>query len=338
MKNTDLTVTNSDETGIAVTFGKSGNSYTIDEYGNLKDIIAVGESRVGLNVGDYINYEPDETSQSTYLKDYLKESYTGSSSNSEDLTRTDLNWQILKIYVNGSMDLIGSPTDFTIHLSGARGYNNGAYVMDDICKTMYSRTGTTARSVDLEDFEKCLTEIGTTQKNNYISNTVNSLSIGTYITNVDKVNNRVTYVNSRSYYPVLWELQDNENQVYYNENTLIKEDGINISYKQADNLTVDNTYYHIAITETNYGNNYKALVNEKTFLLASRYTGTYSGNASFGLRLADSNVYGSYVFSNTGNAGTSNYSLRPVVSLGANVQVTACTGTNSTSNMHTINW
>ena len=39
MKNTDLTVTNSDETGIAVTFGKSGNSYTIDEYGNLKDIL-----------------------------------------------------------------------------------------------------------------------------------------------------------------------------------------------------------------------------------------------------------------------------------------------------------
>ena len=35
MKNTDLTVTNSDETGIAVTFVESGNSYTIDTDGTV---------------------------------------------------------------------------------------------------------------------------------------------------------------------------------------------------------------------------------------------------------------------------------------------------------------
>ena len=35
MKNTDLTVTNSDETSISVTFVESGNSYTIDTDGTV---------------------------------------------------------------------------------------------------------------------------------------------------------------------------------------------------------------------------------------------------------------------------------------------------------------
>ena len=65
-----------------------------------------------------------------------------------------------QIQKDGSMDLIGSLTTQLIYFQDAEAYNNGVYVMDDICKTLYSRGNIEARSVDLEDFESNLTETG----------------------------------------------------------------------------------------------------------------------------------------------------------------------------------
>ena len=51
-------------------------SYTADQY----------DLRAGIDVGDYVNYNP-KVASTTYSKDYLGETYTGSTSNISDLTQ-----------------------------------------------------------------------------------------------------------------------------------------------------------------------------------------------------------------------------------------------------------
>ena len=53
------------------------------------------------------------------------------------------------------MDLIGTQTSGNVELGGALGYNNGVYLLHDICNKLYSKksAGIEARSVSLEDFE-----------------------------------------------------------------------------------------------------------------------------------------------------------------------------------------
>ena len=73
-----------------------------------------------------------------------------------------MTWQILRIYADGSIDLIGSETNQSVYFKGANGYNNGVTVMNDICKTLYSRGNIEARSIKYEDIEYWLTDAGKT--------------------------------------------------------------------------------------------------------------------------------------------------------------------------------
>ena len=111
---------------------------TINEDGKVIEQAQKIVERTGLNVGDYINYTPDENTTG-YSKDKLTSTYTGSSNNSSDLTQDTLDWQILRIYKDGRMDLIGSPTSQDVYFQGATGYNSGVTVMNDICKELYSK-------------------------------------------------------------------------------------------------------------------------------------------------------------------------------------------------------
>ncbi len=305
--------------------------------------------RAGIKVGDYINYEPDSTSQTTYSKDNLVQDITGSTSNTADITRDNLKWQVLRIHDDGSMDLIGSPTSQNIYFSDATGYNNGVYVMHDICEKLYSRNGIKARSVTLEDMESWLTDAGKTAKSNYISNQVSGLSASSYIEKVNTENNTVTYKKSYSYYPNLYA---SENGSGINTET-VKTDGIKDtnkaeldkttrsttekSYKQADNLTTTQTYYYIPINSTNYGDGSKALYNSTYFWVASRSVFCGSNNAFFGLRFANTSMDGYGMFGSSNTSFNIYDRLRPVVSLGSEVQVTASsTASSSTGTPHTI--
>ncbi len=324
-----------------------GNVYKVDSEGVVKETIIA--DRTGIKVGDYINYEPDSTSQTTYSKDNLVEDITGETSNTADITRDSLKWQVLRIYADGSMDLIGSPTSQSIYFKDATGYNNGVYVMHDVCEKLYSRNGIKARSVTLDDMESWLTDAGKAAKNKYISDQVSGLSANDYIEKVNADNNTVTYKKDRSYYPNLY-AKENGSGINTEE---VKKDGIKAtnkaeldrttrtttekSYKQADNLTTTQTYYNISIDGTNYGDGAKALSNDTYYLVASRYVNCYSANASFGLRYANTDMNGVNIFYSNNEDRSSNLRLRPVVSLGSDVQVTASsTAAEETGTPHTI--
>ena len=275
-----------------------------------------------IEVGDYVNYTPD--SAEAYASSKLASSITGSSSNSADLTQDTLTWQVLRIYDDGSMDLIGSPTSKDVYFQGALGYNNGVYVINDICESLYSKKtkGITARSVNLEDFEKWLTTDGISARTSY--------------KNVDNItyDTPKTYKGSYSYRPDIYGKTENESDKYYTTPTTNTYSGGNSS----DTLDVKQTLYRIDFNSTNYGDGAKVLSASNYYWVASRYVNCRIDFAHFGLRNARSNIDGTYVFHSCYDNTYGNVRLRPVVSLGSNIQITPSSGTNGSNNMHTINW
>ena len=310
--------------------GNGGNTPTTPETPNPGP--STPTDRTGINVGDYIDYSPDATAQTTYSKDKLAESITESSSNTSDITRdTTLKWQVLKINEDGSMDIIGTPTSQSIYFRNAIGYNNGVYVMNDICKTLYSRSGIEARSVNEEDFEYWLEKTGKTN----IKGT--------------SYNQPTTYQSNKKY-PYLYQYEVGAginsdtvgsgtlglSQTYTNENGYTNGLTTN-TFGTTEKLTVTQTYWTTGITEANFGEGAKALSNGTTYWLASRYASCYSSDAYFGLRYAYSYLYGSSMFSSDGNTYNNRCRLRPVVSLKSSVQIEASsTASSSTGTAHHI--
>ena len=222
----------------------------IDNYGNeyLKTTQAI--SIIAMHVGDYIDYSPDVAETVTYSNDNMTKysGYTGTDYNVDLKRDTTMKWQVLRINEDGSMDIIGTPTTSSVKFYGVKGYNNGVYLMNDICKTLYSNSAHNieARSVNQDDMEKWLTDDvkdasgnvttkgGKTAKSESIKSYISSLTGGTsYIESVDTANNTVKYKKARSYYPIL---AGHENGVGIN--TDIKTDGIGLS---EENVKVNNT-------------------------------------------------------------------------------------------------
>ena len=323
--------------------------------------------RTGIQVGDYIDYSPDVAETVTYSNDNMTR-YSGYTSYNVDLKRdTTMKWQVLRINEDGSMDIIGTPTTSKVYFQAAEGYNNGVYLMNDICKTLYSNSAhnITARSVNQDDMEKWLTDDvkdasgnvttkgGKTAKSESIKSYISSLTGGTdYIESVDTANNTVKYKKDRSYYPIL---AGHENGIGID--TDVKTDGIGLSEENVkvnntplipteqtstqatNNLAVKQTYYSISINSTNYGAGAKALSNNTYYWVASRYVICDSDRAKFGLRFARTYTGGRDMV-RSGNIYDGWYSsLRPVVTLRSDVLITpSSTASDENGTAHHINW
>ena len=294
---------------------------------------ALGEKpKVDLSkykIGDYVNYTYDTA------ENYVLTSATcGSSSNPTDgIPQTSgLKWRILNIdEANGTVDLISeNPTGTSVYFSNILGYNNGPYLMNEICKAQYSNKslGVNARSINLLDMEKHLTAAGIAARNAY-----------KYNSDTAKYGTTKTYT-SNTKYPSLYAGQKGAgvNVAEVNASTIAQPDITkgNDPYEESkaiaktepttDNtsgtgnpLTVTQIYYNISINSTNYGDAYKVLSNSTWYWVASRYVGTYSDSAGFGLRIADNSTYGDGMFNSNGSSYNGNVRLRPVVSLSSSI-------------------
>ena len=307
-----------------VTATVDGKSFTVNDKGNVE---LAGEkqpvTREGIEVGDYVSYTPDTATEKTYDADKLKK---GGYTSTQTVKKEDLNWRVLRKNDDGSIDLIGDATSNSVYFSGSLGYNNGVYLLNDICKELYSNSThhITARSVNLEDMEKWLTDSGKTARASY------STAV--------KYGETKEYKGSNSYTPDIYGKTEDESANYYSEpttNTYTPASGT----ATADNtLNAKQTYYNIPINQTNYGDGAKVLSSSNYYWVAARCVYCGSSYAYFGLRLAISSVYGYNMFYSSSSAYGISYRLRPVVSLGSDVQITPSTGTNSASNKHTIDW
>ena len=276
-----------------------------------------------IQIGDYVNYTYDiDSASSSYT---LESKYSGYSSNQTIVQTTGLTWKVLNVdKENDTVDIISTnPTSSTVTFANILGYNNGPYLMNEICKAQYSNKtlGVEARSINLLDMEKHLTAAGITNRN--------------ACTNEVKYGTTNTYT-SNTKYPSLYANQKGAgpNITAANASTISQPDITkgNDPYEESkpiattepttDNtsgtgnpLTVTQTYYYIPINDTNYGTASSILANGTPFWVAARYVGTYSGNAYFGLRYAYTDAYGCGMFYSNGGTGGYGYALRPVVSL-----------------------
>ena len=292
------------EDGIQINF-KSGRSYVVGTDGGS---IVEPTDRTGIEIGDYLDYEPDVPASTVYSKSTLG-TYSGSTQNNADIVQDSLDWQVLRKYADGSMDLIGSVTSQNIHFNGIRGYNNGVYLMNDICKTLYSRNGIQARSVNIKDLEYWLnkSEEGTAARSSYITST------------------NVAYGETKTYtennnYPSFYKTQKDESDIgNLTTSNTSETDG---------NLTVKETYYTVNINETNYGEGAKVLTSGTYYWLGSRCE-CNTDYVHFSFFTVQRSVGKYDVFWSTGEARHNYCTLRPVVHLKSSIQITPRAGTAS---------
>ena len=286
------------------------------------------------NIGDEVAYTYDVVSGG-YTLTAAQSGYTSDQTVSQ--SSTTLKWKIInKDESTGTIDIVSAePTSNIVFFYGALGYNNGVYLINDICEKLYSNTakGIKARSINLEDMEKHLTDAGFTARNAY----KNVVTYGT----------PKTYTGNKQY-PKLYASQI---AAGITSTSVTKPDIVKTidPYKESSKgyttptaetsdtagdsgLTVTQTYYNIPINEANYGAAAAILANSNYFWVASRYVDTGSSIAGFGLRFANTNVGGHNMFLSDGYAYDNYYRLRPLVSLSSSV----LTGEKDTNGAWTI--
>ena len=184
-------------------------SYTANQY-------AV---RAGIKIGDYITYT-SPTASVTFNAD--ETGYASYTTTPATLNRKTL-FRVMDIDSEGNMELMGAMTssDDTVCFYGAQGYNNAVSVLNNKCSDLYKdeSKGITARSIKEEDITKRFNATGKKKMTDYIDERVgnvetptsNTLSTGTFIKAIDKINKTITYQDSgtiyRTYYPNIFQYE-----------------------------------------------------------------------------------------------------------------------------------
>ena len=286
-------------------------SVTVNQFKNsiLNDI--------NIKIGDSVNYTYDPAGSYS-----LSSTYSGSSDQTIAQT-TGLTWKVLNVdKENDTVDIISTnPTSSTVYFKNILGYNNGPYLMNEICKAQYSNKtlGVNARSINLLDMEKHLTSPGITARNayQYDSSTAKYGTTKTYPSNTKYPS---LYANQKGAGPNVSSITPSDitkgNDPYEESKPIATTEPTTDNTSGTGNpLTVTQTYYNISIDNTNYGTASTVLANGTPFWVAARYVNTRPSRAGFGLRSAGPYAGGYYMFYSDGDAYGYDYALRPVVSL-----------------------
>ena len=313
------------------------------------------EKKYGISIGDYVDYTYDADTQGYSLNKLYSGYYV------EDQTiqqTTDLKWRVLGVNDKGEIELISdSLTNNIVCLGNASGYNNGVYLLNDICSKQYSNSelGITARSLTIEDIEKQYSSAGNSVRDNYI-NTFN-IKYGEIVS----YNPPTTASEPAQYYPELF-----ANEIGSGVTGTIRENGIGVSdafYNSLDELTQDDPsqpwanrngnnyaengfkikhlYYKLVADSSSYFENetfynmiFKDDSNSKIWL-ASRTVFCDNVKARFsirtinGLNLMCRDLFYSGDFKST-NGGAY---LLPVVTIPSNISIVTNNNANSITNM-----
>ncbi len=290
---------------------------------------SITDGNVTLQIGDYVNYAPDEinlTSESQIIKD-LKEwsGYTGSEYNTEtQIKQSKLNWEILDVK-DGKLRLISeTPSDFEIYLRSYNGYNNVVYLLDELCKELYSnKSFGNAQNLKIEDIEDKI------NKNKY-DYTVNFGVVSEFTDESRRkypeifLKEKNGWVYDDAENPVGSELLDSSEQDELIKQTTVKTAGNKIKIKR--------TYWTKNMQESDWIMPiYHNLFIEKSntpYWLSSRamaYGGSSTnGYADFFTLCVRNNGYIGYAYSyrsTGGDFGSQIFSIRPVVTLSEDVQI-----------------
>lgn len=262
-----------------------------------------------LKIGDYIEYTPDEAEN--YV---LEGTATGVANNSlEGVKQEKLKWRILNINADGTIDIISEePIRTEVYFGGALGFNNAVYLLNDMCKELYSNKSldAEARSINLEDIENKMSNIALTERDEYENN---DITYGELI----KYNNISA--------PEIVTKTNEESNDYYEETTT------NTFIPQTE-ISIKNTFYGFEDTTEDYFEDeefYKLIFEtENGYWLATRCADCSGENATFGLRsIEEKSLTGELLCTSKSKSNSGKSYVRPVVTLGKNVEISAEGGT-----------
>ena len=338
---------NADGTTLEVTY----KGYTFKVKKDSGEIIEVSKSDSSTTptiipkVGEIVSYTPN-TPSTGYDLSTAKSGY--SSAQTIDGTYDPTTWKIMEIDESGNITKLLGIGSKDVYFRRSTGYNNGVYLLNDICKSRYGNAslGTTARSLNIEDIESRMNATGIAARNGYKSGTT---QYGT----------TKTFTGSNAQYPAIYAQEKYSGvdvsdvtagsqviagevnataQARMNPNGKSESDNIYTTLPETSettgpsktNLTCTQTYYYFSNTPSSYfddTNFYNMIFGTGTyFWLASRCVNCNSNysDANFGLRnVYCSDLNGNDMFSPYGY----NYRLASVVSLGSGVQVKSGSGT-----------
>ena len=307
-------------------------------------------------VGEIVDYKPN-TPSTGYDLTAAKSGY--SSAQTIDNTYDPTTWKIMEVDENGNITkLFGVPSSSqsTVYFQGSTGYNNGVYLLNDICKSRYGNAslGATARSLTIEDIESRMNGAGIAARNANKGYNNNSIQYGT----------TKTFKGIYAQYPAIYAQEKYSGvdvsdvtagtqviagevnataQARMNPNGKSGSDDIYTTLPETSettgpsktNLTCTQTYYKVSQSSSYFDdtNFYNMIFGTETwFWLASRYVDCDSNGSSahFGLRYVNSSyLSGNYLFASNGSSNSDNNRLGPVVSLGSGIQVKSGSGTTS---------
>lgn len=294
---------------------------------NADGTITNKDKTITLQIGQYVDYNPTTVSQTdssyTQLISMLGEENSGSANNtSTTITQESMDWRILDVE-NGKIRLISAkPTDSRIELNNYQGYNNGVYLIDEACRVLYGNStfASTVQNLKLEDIEKYLVTKPTYDTTLYSPTTYNYPSIleqeeGQTIDGITQPSTR---------------LGRSEQYELANPN----------SKKVATSWKLKNTATATGLSgdmnESMFSNSiyYDLFLNSGTGWLSTRAvyvtdTGTFANEAHFGLQFTGTGrILNTYLYYSDDSVGRVNLSmsLRPVITLNANIKITSGSG------------
>ena len=327
---------------------------------SLEKIVTVNQYKVKIpQVGEIVSYTPD-TPSTGYDLTTAKSGY--SSAQTIDGTYDPTTWKIMEADKNGNVTkLFGVPNwrQSRVYIDGTTGYNNGVYLLNDICKSRYGNAslGATARSLTIEDIESRMNATGIAARN--ANKGLNNWSIQYGTTN--------TFTRSSAQYPAIYAQEkysgvdvsdvtagsqviagsvDTTAQSKMNPNGKSGSDNIYTTLPETSETKGPSKTHRLTCTQTYYGmsspssyfddsNFYNMIFVTRigtAFWLASRCVNCYSSNsdANFGLRRVNNgNLEGDNLFLSSGDSYSGTNRLAPVVSLGSGIQVKSGSGTTS---------
>ena len=256
-----------------------------------------------IQPGDYVAYTP------TGLESYVVNgNYSGTGMN-QTVTKEDLNWRILDKTQDGKVRLISAnPTESTVKLQSADGYNNAVYLLDELCNTLYKGENATAKSLKIEDIQNKM-NLSVWNYNNYSG-------YGS------------TFNPSNKQYPLMFAQE--MGQIVNGRSgslDLSEQPSIMTGTGTASTWTVKYTHwYNQSMGASNYVDPmYHELFHTAatgTYWLSSRCVYAHSGDAYFyGRCVASSDVRAVDLFNSDGSGGSGTYRVRPVVYLESNVKI-----------------
>lgn len=302
-------------------FNSKKNSNNLDQNDNVIESNNNEENENDeVNIGDYVNYTYDDAN------DYQLSSSISGYTKDQIITQTkSLSWRVLDINADGSINIISTEdTDDEVYLNGIIGYNNGIFLLNDICDKQYSnkKLGAKSRNLNLEDIEKYLDESSYESYENISNIKYGSTSVIT------------------GYYPTIYKMQNGSGI----DSSVIKTDGISESenYYTSDNLvnnnkdahgkTLDNkytatqTFYYLNSDKVSeYFDNkilYDTLFVDGEYWLSTRYVNISADQAVFGIRSINTkSITGNDIVGSSGMNYGDKKKLRPVVTINSNIKL-----------------